>query len=80
MTGAKTYSVVRFAADGHSGEYVPYGESDGQVLASGLSLAEAKRLANKGYGSFAPEGEGELIAYHDSDREGCGGYVVREDR
>jgi len=68
-----TYSLVRYAADGHAGE-----DGDGAVVASGLSLRQAQErvraLAGGDWGTWVTE-DGHT-AYHASQRERCGGWVL----
>lgn len=72
MTGTgKVYEVVRYSADGG-------GVEPGEILASGLTLAEAKLQADRGHGSWTPPEDGSVVAYPDGDAEDCGGSLVRE--
>jgi hypothetical protein len=77
-----TYQVIRVAADGHAGEQVPGGESDGQVLCTFAMLSLASSWADRGHGSWdGPEeidGHKCLVVYHESARENCGGYAIVE--
>jgi hypothetical protein len=73
----QTYRIVRYAADGTS-------THEGEIVARGLSLAEAKAQADHGHGSWTPPSPEELddgsplavIGYHESAAQGCGGYLV----
>lgn len=85
MTMAETYEAIRYAADGHAGEASVWeGYTDGEVVERGT--LEAVRTA---VAQCLPEGrpsmdrlrwsgaDGDVEAYHESDDEGCGGWVIR---
>ena len=77
---ATTYEAVRYAADGHQGEVVPYGDSDNEVIWSG-DLEECRNAIAKRIGQMDSRrwdgGNDDIEAYHDSEDEGCGGYAIR---
>jgi hypothetical protein len=64
----QTYSVVRYDSAG--------GLSAEEVIATGLTLAEATKKADKGHGKWWDPESGETC-YHESAAEGCGGFAVR---
>lgn len=74
------YEAVRYAADGHTGEIIPNGDSDGEVIWSG-DLDDCRSAISRRVGDMDSRrwdgGDDDIEAYHDSDEEGCGGYSIR---
>ena len=76
-----TYEAYRYAADGHAGEQVPDGDSDGAIIATGTReecMAAIRKRLGSGFEHREWVGQFEdVAAYSESDAEGCGGYGIR---
>jgi hypothetical protein len=74
------YEAYRYAADGHGGENVPGGDSDGEVICCG-DLEDCRNAVDRRIGQMDKRRwsgtNDDVEAYHDSDEEGCGGYAIR---
>lgn len=81
VVAVEMYEAVRYAADGHSGEINPTGDSDNEVICTG-TLEECRDAISQRIGQMDGRrwdgGDNDVEAYHDSDEEGCGGYAIRK--